>query len=238
MKTVNSLSGIGIEPTSRLLIFMPHPDDESVFTSGLLQKLAKQKVKTRVVTLTKGEASTLRYGLSVDDDLATIRKKELASAIKNLNIDDYKLLDFPDGGLEDHTKEISEIIKKEIKSFKPTHLVTLEPDGVYGHPDHIALSDVVTKAKPKDKKLLYATVTLNHISSSARKMAKKESINPIEPEFRLKLSITESINKIKALRAHQTQFQIDLLHTKTIRFFMKNDMIRHEFYTYQKEGKS
>lgn len=232
MKTVNNLTDMSITSDSKLLVLMPHPDDEAVFTSSLLQKAAEQQIKTRVITFTQGEASTLRYTLSPNDDLATARKKELVNAFSILKVKDYQILDFPDGGLEDDMKKITTTIKKEIKNFKPTHLITLEPDGIYGHPDHIALSLAVTQTKPRDVKLLYATVSSNHVSSSARKMAKKEVIKPIKPEFRLRMTLSESVNKIRALRAHKTQFQIDLFHTKTIKYFLKNDMVRHEFYTY------
>lgn len=232
MITVNSLTDLGISPKSRGLIFMPHPDDEAVFISGLLQQLASANIPTRAVTFTSGEKSTLRYTLPASADLATERRKELTQSFKLLGITDFQILDLPDGGLDRATEKIATTITHEIKSFKPSHVVTLEPDGIYGHPDHIALSKAVTGSVKPPVKLLYATVSPNYIFPGARKMAKKKIIKPLLADYRLRLTAKEALNKIKALRTHRSQFKINLLHWKSILFFLKNDMLRHEYFTY------
>jgi len=234
MKDISTVSDLGIGQSSRVLVLMPHPDDEAVFISGLLQKLSSLSISNRAITFTAGEKSTLRYTLPPEADLATERQRELTNAFNLLGITDFQILTLPDGGLENETQQISKIVTQELNSFKPTIVLTLEPDGIYGHPDHIALSNTVTYAVKPPLKLLYATVSPNYIFPGARKMAKKQTIKPLLAEYRLRLTTKEALNKVKALRAHCSQFKIDLFHWKSILFFLKNDMLRHEYYSYNK----
>lgn len=230
MKQISTLLELGISKTSRILVLMPHPDDEAVFISGLLQKLSSQSIPTRVLTLTAGEKSTLRYTLSPSTELSLARKQELTNAFTVLKINNFQILEYPDGGIEENIHKIKLTISTEIKQFKPTHLVTLEPDGIYGHPDHIALTQAVIKIAKPPLKLLYATVSPRYIFPKARAMAKKKVIKPLVPEYRLQLSVPESIGKVKAILSHKSQFYSPLPLAKSTYFFLKNDMLFHEHF--------
>lgn len=218
---------------------MPHPDDETILGAGLLQKLSKSNITTRVVSMTRGEKSTLRFGLKENELLGNIREVELANTLKLLSINDFKAYPLPDGGLES-LKKLSPIILKEIVSYKPTHVITIEPDGVYGHPDHIALTKAVTSIiKPSYKlsavscQLLYLTVTPNYIFPTSRSMAKKKNLQPIHPDIRLRLSLRETIHKIRALHTHKTQFPLylpKLLHD--YRQLLRNGMLTNEYISF------
>ena len=233
MITTNKLSDLGIHEDSRILVIMPHPDDEAIFIGGLLHKLTQAHIRTRVITMTAGEKSTLRYGLSVRDNLARVRKKELAHAFTILGISDFSILGFPDGGLEKLEKHIVEIITKEILLLKPTHIISLEPDGVYGHPDHIALTSYVKRAAKKPIRLLYATVSPHYALPSASWMAKKKYITPLLPDIKLQLTPRDIITKLRALKAHRSQFVSPVYRLPfELSFFIKNDMLAHEFYAF------
>lgn len=229
MKQVTTCKELGITTTSRALVFMPHPDDEAVFISGLLQKLARNQIVTKAITVTRGEASTLRYGLSADADLAQARTKELETAYHLLGINHFEIWDFPDNKLEKQTSYVSKKIKLSITQFDPTHIIVLEPDGIYGHPDHIALTQIVMKNSSKTK-IIFTTVSPHFKMPSARKMAKKKSIKPIQPEYKLQLTIKETLVKVKCLKAHRSQFQIGLFHLSSLLYFFLNDMLRHEYF--------
>lgn len=230
MKTIRDITSLGITSNSRVLICMPHPDDESVFVSGLLCKLSSAKVPTRVLTFSLGEKSTLRFGLADDADLSKVRTAELKNALKTLGISDFKLLDFGDGNLENQEKEILSYVKNEIGEYKPTLLITLEPNGIYGHPDHVALSKFVSSIPNESFNTLYVTVTPNFIVSKRSSKTTKEIITPTKPEYELKLSIAESIRKLKALKCHKSQFRFDIFHPHSILFFLKNKMLTGEYF--------
>jgi LmbE family N-acetylglucosaminyl deacetylase len=234
MITGESIEILGITQTDRVLVLMPHPDDEAVFTSGLIKKLIEEGVAVKIVTMTRGEKSTLRYGLKPADDLASARDKELLKSFGILGVNQFDTLDLPDGGLKTMKKEMGEIIEKQIKVFRPTVLVTLEPDGIYGHPDHIALSEAVTEMVKKPMRLLYATVGEFVHKPKASKMAEKAIINPLKPELVLKLGLVESKAKLESLRAHYSQFRKTGDNEKDFKFFKVHKMLSYEYFAFKR----
>lgn len=233
MITTSKLESVGINPDSKVLFFMPHPDDEAVFCAGILTKLNQAQIKTKVITLTKGEKSTLRYGLNPNQDLGKFREREQKKAFAILGVTNYLIKSLPDGELENRQKEILQLIKVELKTFQPTHIITLEPDGIYGHPDHIALSHFLTQIVKPPFKLLYATVSPHFILPKATHMAKIKNIRPIKAEFRLLIGWVGLITKLKVLQAHYSQFGFLGFNFKNLIFFMKNHMFTSEFFTYR-----
>jgi LmbE family N-acetylglucosaminyl deacetylase len=233
MKTIVSTKDLGIDQNSKILVFMPHPDDEAVFVSGLLKKLSLNKIKTKVITFTRGEKSTLRYGLTPNENLADVRQSELTKSFKVLGVTDFQILSFPDGGLKTKTTEIKNLVADEIKKFKPTCVVALEPDGIYGHPDHIILTHIVGSVVKPPLQLLYTTIAKYLVKPEAAKMAEKENITPIAPQFCLKLGIRAKIAKIRALRAHHSQFNVIKTDYSDSDFFKANHLLDQEYYTYR-----
>lgn len=235
MKTASSLRQLGITKQDRVLICMPHPDDEAAFSAGLITLLTQSNLLVEVVTFTHGEVSTLRYGLADADDLGSVREHELVHAMQVLGVPNHQLLDFGDGQLKHKTSKMTAWIAHKLKTSGFTILVTLEPDGIYGHPDHIALSSsCLTATTSLPCKLLYATVTPNFIQPGARRMAVKEIIEPIKPQYVLKLTLRMILTKLKALNAHTSQLKLSLAQFKTYSFFWKNRMFTHEYFAYSR----
>lgn len=231
MITTDSLPALGIAATSRLLVVMPHPDDEAIFCGGFLHQLSVNAIPVRLITMTAGEKSTLRYGLKPSDNLAKVRQKELTRSLAILGISDFHIYHYPDGKLEENGDRIKKTIRTTIQNFRPTHVVTLEPDGIYGHPDHVALSAFVTNIVNKPIRLLYVTVSPSSALPRASWMAKKKQILPILPGFKLKLRPSDVIAKLKSLHAHRSQFvsPITKLPYQTA-FFLKNKLLSFEFF--------
>jgi LmbE family N-acetylglucosaminyl deacetylase len=230
MITTDSLSTLDIFAASRILVVMPHPDDEAIFCGGFLHQLSVNAIQTRVITMTVGEKSTLRYGLKPTDNLAGVRQNELARSLTILGVNDFHMYHYPDGKLEENGETIKKTIRANMKSFRPTHVITLEPDGVYGHPDHVALSAFVKHTVKKPTQLLYTTVTPNYYLPSAVWMARKQ-IKPMHPDFKLKLHPADIITKLKSLHAHRSQFVSPI--TKLpfqAAFFLKNKLLSFEFF--------
>jgi len=234
MKTISTLTQLNINPNSRVLVFMPHPDDEAVFCSGLLKNLTTNKIPVKLITLTSGEKSTLIFGLEPGEDLAATRRIEQKNSCEILGINDFEVLDIPDGGLKTKEKEVKEIISEQINLYKPTQVITLEPDGIYGHPDHIGLSKFVTEVVTSPIKLLYVTVPVFKKKRSVSKISEKSEINPIPPEYKLKLKNTETEAKIASLRAHRTQFGDFDINSEVFGFFQATKLLKYEYFTYRK----
>lgn len=95
----------------RILVVAPHPDDETLCCSGLLQRAAALEIPARVAFITNGDGSrtaqvfkTLREPWARDNDLFSLagqRQIEALGALKQLGLNqsDADFLGFPDGGL-------------------------------------------------------------------------------------------------------------------------------------------
>jgi LmbE family N-acetylglucosaminyl deacetylase len=234
MLTTDTLSVLGITAVSRVLVVMPHPDDEAIFCGGFLHKLSVMAIPTRVITMTLGEKSTLRYNLKPEDDLAGVRQKELTRALSILGIRDFQIYHYPDGGLENIGEKVIQAIRTNIQDFRPTHVATLEPDGIYGHPDHIALCTYTTYVVRRPTRLLYVTVSPSYrLPKSSVKMAKKTVIKPIEPDVELQLSWRDISAKLKTLRAHNSQFMGTIgTIVRSLTLLFINRMTANEFFAW------
>ncbi len=133
----------------RLMCVLAHPDDESLGMGGTLAKYAAEGVETFLVTATRGERG--RYGDLPErpslEEVGVIREGELRAAARVLGIREVSLLGYLDGDLDQMSPE--EVIRRiayEIRRLRPHVVVTFGPDGAYGHPDHIAISQFTTAA--------------------------------------------------------------------------------------------
>lgn len=132
----------------RLLFLFPHPDDESFASGGTLAKYHEAGCETYLVCATSGcKGKSGPYTLSCREDLARHREEELRAAATLLGITSLFLYRYPDGTLVNLERQtLVERIAKTLLEVKPHVVVTFPPDGVTGHPDHIALSHAVYQA--------------------------------------------------------------------------------------------
>lgn len=134
-------------PSLKLMAILAHPDDESLGVGGTLAKYSADGVDVSLVTATRGQAGRYR-GHARDsaehpgrDALARIREGELRGAAAALGVRDLSILDHADGALDaaDPRRIIADIAG-HLRRVRPQVVVTFAPDGAYGHPDHIAIS--------------------------------------------------------------------------------------------------
>src|SRR6185295_8264555 len=139
--------------TLRLMAVLAHPDDESLGVGGTLAKYAAEGVEVSLVTATRGQSGRYR-GLPPGDDrhpgadaLAAIREKELRAAAAVLGVHEVSLLDYRDQHLDRAAPPaaIADIVA-HLRRVRPQVVVTFGPDGAYGHPDHIAVSQFASAA--------------------------------------------------------------------------------------------
>jgi len=133
----------------RLMCIFPHPDDETLGTGPMLAKYAAEGVETSVVCATAGQRGWPddRPGYPGLEGLGRIRERELRAACAVLGVRDVVLLDYMDGELDhaDPERIIGELVY-HLRRIRPQVVVTFGPDGGYGHPDHIAMSQFAQAA--------------------------------------------------------------------------------------------
>jgi LmbE family N-acetylglucosaminyl deacetylase len=133
----------------KLMAVLAHPDDESLGFGGILAKYAAEDIETSLVTATRGERGWFgderEYpGLEA---LGQKREAELRAAAEVLAIRSVDFLGYLDGELDQaHPAEVVAKIVGHLRLVKPDVVVTFGPDGSYGHPDHIAISQCTTAA--------------------------------------------------------------------------------------------
>lgn len=137
----------------RLMAVLAHPDDEALGVGGTLAKYASEGVDVRLVTATRGDAGRFRGYRSGEDGhpgpaaVGRIREGELRAAAAVLGLRNVSVLGHPDGQLDRAVpREVIGQIVAEVRRFRPDVVVTFGPDGTYGHPDHIAISQFTTAA--------------------------------------------------------------------------------------------
>jgi LmbE family N-acetylglucosaminyl deacetylase len=149
---------------------LAHPDDESLGTGGTLAKYAAEGVETYLVTATRGEHG--RFGTSpsrpADAVVGQTREAELRAAARELGVRDVIVLGYPDGGVDAVPPTIAqEAIAEQLRRIKPQVVATFGPDGAYGHPDHIAVSQLTTAATLRAAREDPAVSKLYYIAWSA-----------------------------------------------------------------------
>jgi LmbE family N-acetylglucosaminyl deacetylase len=133
----------------RLMFVLAHPDDESMGMGGTLARYAAEGVETYLVTATRGEQGWLGEPTANPGprQLGRIREQELRAAAAVLGLREVVHLDYLDGELDqaDPTR-ITAQIASQIRRVRPQVVATFGHDGLYGHPDHIAICQFTTAA--------------------------------------------------------------------------------------------
>ncbi len=135
--------------TLKLMAVLAHPDDESLGAGGILAKYAAEGVETFLVTATRGEHGWVGEEQQHPDSevLGQIREAELRAAAEILGICSVDFLGYIDGELDQaDPAEVVAKIARHLRRVRPDVVVTFGPDGSYGHPDHIAISQCTTAA--------------------------------------------------------------------------------------------
>lgn len=133
----------------KLMCVLAHPDDESLGMGGALAKYANEGIHTYLITATRGERGW--FGAEADypgpEALGHLRAAELAAAAQILGLQEVILLDYRDGELAqaEPAQAVSKLVM-HLRKVRPHVAVTFDPNGGYGHPDHIAISQLTTAA--------------------------------------------------------------------------------------------
>jgi LmbE family N-acetylglucosaminyl deacetylase len=140
-----------------------HPDDETFLCACLIRQLADAGHEPLLLLATKGDAGKKNGQVShlSNEELADLRVLEMKKAADILGISIIEYLGYPDGKLNiaDPVEFLEKVIDF-INKYPLKVLVTFPEDGGNLHPDHMAISDVTTKAVlsgrcPSVQKLYY-----------------------------------------------------------------------------------
>ncbi len=165
---------MSLDNPRRLLLIHAHPDDETIGTGATMARYAAEGAHVTLVTCTLGELGEVigsrwaQLTAEQADQLGGYRIGELAAAMSALGVTDHRFLGgagrFRDSGMiatagnaaprafwqadsdpAVFAAAVSAAVEV-IREVRPQVLVTYDPNGGYGHPDHIMAHRVATAA--------------------------------------------------------------------------------------------
>ncbi len=136
-----------------------HPDDEQG-VSGLMAKYARAGADLTLVCCTRGEAGEIAPGVAAtSENLGRVREDELRCAAGKIGIENLYFLDYRDSGMmgtpenndsralwQANVLQVAEKVVRLVRRHKPQVILTFDPNGGYGHPDHIRAHQAATIA--------------------------------------------------------------------------------------------
>jgi len=158
-----------LDHSRRLLLVHAHPDDEAIGTGATMAKYASEGALVTLITCTLGEEGEIllpgieHLAAGRDDALGQHRVTELATAMEALRVTDHRFLggpgrwrdsgmmglptnDRPDCFWQADLDEAVGALVQVVREVRPQVVVTYDPKGGYGHPDHIQAHRVTTAA--------------------------------------------------------------------------------------------
>jgi LmbE family N-acetylglucosaminyl deacetylase len=150
---------------TRVLGVFAHPDDETFFAGGTLAAYREGGCLVRLVTLTAGEAGAVgpatAQAAARDSDATRIEEAaqvglaRYAEACTALGVTDFGTVEpgrwrdlgaaraLPGTVAGSTTDEVAHAVKASLTATMPDVLISVDADGVTGHPDHIRTSEAV-----------------------------------------------------------------------------------------------
>ena len=214
-----------------VVVVHAHPDDEAIFTGATIRRLADRGARVVLVTATAGEMGTPRAPVR---DLAATRLAELEQAAETLGVSRLVLLGRRDSGLPgwesgDHPRALvrsdlqalSRTVARLVETEQAEAVVAYDADGIYGHPDHVAvhlvgrhaalLAGVTSYEATVDREHLHFAGA--HLLDDAVKPVQRRTYGRVTAEITTAVAATprELAVKRAAMAAHVSQIGPDAL---------------------------
>jgi N-acetyl-1-D-myo-inositol-2-amino-2-deoxy-alpha-D-glucopyranoside deacetylase len=144
----------------RVLAAFAHPDDEGFGSGGTLAMLVDRGAQVTLVCGTNGDVGEISDpALATPETLAQVRQQELKDAMAVTGVTDVRFLNYRDSGMAgtednehpnslhraDPTIVVAALVDI-IQETRPDIVITHDPSGGYGHPDHRAMCRHTTEA--------------------------------------------------------------------------------------------
>lgn len=149
----------GAQPTAgrpAVVVLHAHPDDEAIFTGGVLRLLADRGVRTVLAFATDGALGVSPNG-STSSELGSLRRAEAEASARHLGVERVVWLGFADSGLTPPAKavtscrtshaalvhvpldDVANAVRHLLVEEHASCLVGYDAHGIYGHPDHVVV---------------------------------------------------------------------------------------------------
>lgn len=212
----------------RILVVLPHPDDEAFGISGTLAMHAHNGAKITYACLTLGEMGR-NMGIPPFANRVTlpqVRKMELEESCRAIGIQDLRLMGFHDKTIEfEDQQQLDGRIRALLDELEPELVITFYP-GYSVHPDHDACGAAVVRTigrLPADRRPKVHCVAFANQCEQA--IGQPDIMNDVTPFLEQKMA---------SIQAHRSQFQaVELLGNKKLSDGeIQNRFGKERFWTY------
>jgi len=186
-----------------ILVVLPHPDDEAFGLSGTLARHVREGDRVTYACLTLGE---MGRNMGVPPfasrvTLPAVRKQELEQSCRAIGIQDLRMLGFHDKTIEFEDQDrLDGEIDALLRELRPAVVYTFYP-GYSVHPDHDATGAAVVRTVGRlpvsDRPSVLCLAFANNLEQGIGKPDVLRDVKAFLPQ------------KLAAIRAHRSQFQVD-----------------------------
>jgi LmbE family N-acetylglucosaminyl deacetylase len=159
---------LAVADLGTILTVVAHPDDETYLAAGVMAAASELGQRVVSASASAGELGTDDPATWPPHRLADVRRLEAAAAMAVLGVREHHVGDLPDGGLPERSADGLAWVGGLIDAVQPDTILTFGPDGVTGHPDHIAVHHWVTEVWEQRgcaARVLHATATAEHLDA-------------------------------------------------------------------------
>lgn len=217
------------------MVVFPHPDDETVWVGGLMQRMIKSGWEVVVISVTNGIRGQLHiHGRG--RSMMQIRREEMNVAMGRLGVAQFSVWSHDDGTLR-RGKKWRKDLREVLGHYRPGLVVSYDFSGMSGHPDHIALSLELFELvkRMRSVRLWWPSLSNELKERLLNGSLTKKYLN--EPNIELKIGLKELYKKYQAIKAHESQnLQQPMSWTLKYRreYFVKADLKINYKYEYRK----
>ena len=185
-----------------VLAVCAHPDDESFGLGAVLSAFADRGVRTSVLCLTHGEASTLGADMG---DLHVIRERELSSAGVALGVGRVRLLEFADGRVaEAPIEELRAEVRLAVEQEGADLLLVFDEGGITGHPDHMRATCAARAVGEEEELPVLAWTLAAEVADQLRTEFPVEFVGRASDAIHLSIEVDRT-RQHQAIRCHASQ---------------------------------
>lgn len=218
-----------------ILAVFAHPDDEAFPTGGTLAHYARRGHPVYLACATRGEAGQLKDPTLTVEDMGAWRTQELEASCRALGIEPPIFLGYRDSGRNERLRrddlqalhnanlwEVEAKIRDLIAALQPKILITFDPHGGYGHPDHLVVHRAAAAAfyssgylPHPPQRLFYSVFTIERATAMQQSGQADSILGGLDPKvfgvaentLAVRMDVQSYLlQKRAAIAAHRSQF--------------------------------